>query len=135
MTTKKTYHKPIPPRHTETPAHIEWKKRQAEQVGDKTILTETVIQEAVRVINGPRRKAYGSAKESFGAVAEAWTAYLRMASDNPAMKPLTGADVCQLMIILKAMRHAVGHGRDDLVDQIGYSALSAIVEGLDKETN
>lgn len=79
-------------------------------------LNESVLQEAERIINGPRKEAYGPAKESFNKIAEGWGLIIGA--------PVTAKQVALCMIWLKVMRHTQSSGRDDLVDIAGYAGLS-----------
>jgi hypothetical protein len=78
-------------------------------------MTETVLQEAERLINGDRQQTYGNTSESFDRIADLWGAYL---NDN-----LTGLDVANLMILLKVSRTKGTFHRDSYVDIGGYAGL------------
>lgn len=71
---------------------------------------------AHELINGARRKDYGSAEESFNRIAAMWSAYLRT--------EISGKDVCSLMILLKVCR---GHQYDSFLDIAGYAGLSEVI--------
>lgn len=90
---------------------------------------QTVLEVADNLIHGPRAKAYGHPSENLGAIADGWNAYMRnrptLADGTP--EPLRAHDVCQMMVILKALRAAAGYHRDSVVDICGYAALDAIV--------
>lgn len=75
----------------------------------------TILEEAAEVINGPRREAYGDAKESFSRIAAVWSSILK--------HPVTARDVALCMTGLKLCRESNAHGRDNLVDAVGYLAL------------
>lgn len=79
-------------------------------------MSESILAEADRIINGPRREAYGPVEESFQRIADGWALILG--------QPVSSRQVALCMIWLKVMRHAQGKGRDDLVDISGYAALA-----------
>ncbi len=85
--------------------------------------TESVLQEAERLINGDRQATYGKAITSFERIADLWSAYIGGVS-------LTAMDVANLMALLKISRAKsaldtpeVIH-RDSYVDLAGYAALA-----------
>jgi hypothetical protein len=79
-------------------------------------MSESVNQEAERIINGPRRDSYGPVEESFERIATGWSLIIG--------NPVTAREVALCMIWLKVMRHIQGVGRDDLVDICGYAGLA-----------
>jgi hypothetical protein len=80
----------------------------------------TIFHEALRIITGPRREAYGPAKESFGRVAAMWSVILKT--------EVTASQVAQCMIGLKLVRQSNKHDRDNLVDILGYAGLIEEIE-------
>jgi hypothetical protein len=76
-----------------------------------------ILAKAIDLINGDREQDYGTPQESFGCIAIMWTAYLG--------HPVTAADVCHLMALLKIARLRNGPHRDSNVDGAGYMALGA----------
>ena len=85
----------------------------------------TVLQEAEAAVMGPRQQFYGPPTENLPAVADAWTPYARLALATKGR--LDGIDVCNMMILLKAMRGATGYHRDSEVDAAGYALLAEIL--------
>ena len=79
-------------------------------------MSESVNQEAERIINGPRRDAYGPVEKSFENIATGWSLIIG--------QPVTSKQVALCMIWLKVQRHTQGKGRDDLVDICGYAGLA-----------
>lgn len=75
----------------------------------------TILEEAAAVITGPRREAYGDAKESFARIAAVWISILK--------HPVSGREVALCMAGLKLCRESNAHHRDNLVDAAGYLAL------------
>ncbi|SHS99185.1 Uncharacterised protein [Mycobacteroides abscessus subsp. abscessus] len=88
---------------------------------------ESILQEAERIINGPRRTDYGPVEESFLDIASRWTVELGAKLNEP----LTPFDVSHLMIQLKLSRAKNGFHRDSYVDIGGYAGLT---EKLPKST-
>jgi hypothetical protein len=76
-----------------------------------------ILVEAETLINGDREKDYGTPQELFGCIADMWAAYLG--------HPVTAADVCNMMTLLKVARLRNGPHRDSSVDGAGYMALGA----------
>ncbi|WP_100460546.1 DUF6378 domain-containing protein [Mycobacteroides abscessus] len=81
---------------------------------------ESILQEAERIINGPRRTDYGPVEESFLDIASRWTVEL----GAKLKEPLTPFDVSHLMIQLKLSRAKNGFHRDSYVDIGGYAGLT-----------
>ena len=79
-------------------------------------MNESVLQEAERLINGPRRDAYGDVQSSFEAVARGWADIIGA--------PVTAEQVALCMVWLKVMREAHSPKRDNLVDICGYAGLA-----------
>lgn len=83
-------------------------------------MSESVLQEAERIINGPRRDAYGPVKDSFQKVADGWALILS--------HPVTAKQVALCMAWLKLMRETNKASRDNLVDMAGYTGLAAQID-------
>lgn len=77
---------------------------------------ESILQEAERIINGPRRDSYGDARESFQRIADVWSAVLKT--------KVTPHQVALCMIGLKLCREANKPARDNRVDMCGYADLA-----------
>lgn len=78
--------------------------------------SESILQEAERIINGQRAADYGDARVSFERTAAMWSAYLGA--------ELGALDVANLMILLKVSRTKGGFHRDSYVDIGGYAGLT-----------
>jgi hypothetical protein len=76
-----------------------------------------ILDDATTLINGDREKQYGTPQESFDCIGDMWTAYLG--------HPVTAADVCHMMALLKIARLRNGEHYDSSVDAAGYMALGA----------
>lgn len=79
-------------------------------------MTETILQEAERIINGDRQGSYGPPEQSLGDIANLWSPYLG--------KEISAQDVANLMILLKVSRSKRGFHRDSFVDIAGYAGLT-----------
>ncbi len=90
---------------------------------------ESIAQEAERIINGPRRDAYGSANESFQRIANVWNSILFKSLSTP----ITAAQVALMMAGFKLCREANKEGRDNRVDMIGYLLLEQLIIDNNKE--
>jgi hypothetical protein len=83
---------------------------------------ESVLQEAQRIIHGPRRASYGHPLENFTAIAQGWGVILKC--------DVVAEDVALCMAWLKICRHNHGADRDSIVDLAGYAGcLELIAEG------
>ena len=88
-------------------------------------MTESILQEADRIINGQRRADYGPVEESFLDIAARWTVEL----GSKLSEPLTPFDVVHLMAQLKLSRAKNGYHRDSYVDIAGYAGLAELLQG------
>lgn len=89
--------------------------------------TRSVLAEAQSLVAGPRRGAYGSARQNFARIA-------RIVNELglEAGGALTASDVAKVLIATKLARHAHAPKRDNLVDLCGYAELlSQVEEGRD----
>ena len=80
----------------------------------------SVFLEASRTVKGPRRIAYGPAKESFSRIASMWSVILK--------NEVTASQVAQCMLALKLIRESNSHSRDNVIDIIGYAGLIEEIE-------
>jgi len=86
-----------------------------------TDLLKTVIDEAKDIITTRGKDDYGSAERCMGNIAAQWNLYLSQKYGKESS--LKEEDVCQLMVLLKMVRDMHKPKRDNIVDQIGYTAL------------
>ncbi|MCR4340948.1 MAG: DUF6378 domain-containing protein [Gemmatimonadaceae bacterium] len=77
----------------------------------------SILDEAQRIVDGPRRSTYGTPADNHGRTAVLWSAYLH-ARGRPAA--LSAEDVCWLNVLQKLARELHGPNRDSLVDVVGY---------------
>jgi hypothetical protein len=91
---------------------------------------ERIAELAMRTINGERQDQYGNPEDTFKKIADLWTAYLF--SNDPIDLRITPPMVADMMQLLKIAREKGGKGkRDNLVDNLGYGILSAVMRGYD----
>lgn len=83
-------------------------------------MTESILQEAERIINGPRRDSYGPVEESFARLASVLTVVLH----RKLKEPLAPHDAAMVGVALKLCRESVQPSRDNRVDGCGYFALA-----------
>lgn len=104
-------------------------RAELEELQKRSSAKRTVLDEAADIIHGARQAEYGGPAESFGRIAEMWSAYFGGDRD------FTGYDVALMMILLKVSR--AGNGliangkpqRDSIVDVIGYAGCIEILAG------
>jgi hypothetical protein len=80
----------------------------------------TVLEEAEFLVAGTRRVEYGHPHESFGKIAQCWSAYLGI--------PVARRDVANLMVLLKICRDSDVPKRDNHVDAAGYLRCAELAE-------
>lgn len=85
--------------------------------------TESVLQEAERLVNGDRQQSYGDASESFERIADFWHAYLKTKLKGDAH--ISAKDVAAMMILLKVSRSVTCNKRDNWVDAAAYAELGS----------
>jgi len=84
------------------------------------LITETICQEADRVVSGEKRDSYGSVEQSFEAIAKAWNLLLHIDF-------IDAHDVAMMMIMLKVLRENHSAKRDNLVDICGYAKCASLL--------
>jgi hypothetical protein len=87
----------------------------------------SVLDEAVRIVHGPRRKEYGHPLDNHTLTADYYNGYLR--KRYPGIQ-ITAEDVCILNLLQKVSRMATTNTitRDGLVDICGYAANVELVQ-------
>lgn len=83
-------------------------------------MSESILMEAERIVNGERKDAYGDARLSFDNIATGWEVILG--------SKVSGRQVALCMAWLKICRESNSHKRDNLVDLAGYAHLAEVVE-------
>lgn len=89
-----------------------------------------IANEAVRIVTGARRGAYGTPENNFERIARFWQAYFEN-TGRPEAK-ITAADVSPLMRLMKEARLCETPDHyDSHVDLVGYTLTGAEVAGVD----
>lgn len=93
---------------------------------------EDIASEALRIVTGSRRSAYGTPERNFERIARLWNAHLaNRFHDLPENVRLAPGDVAALMRLMKEARLAeTPDHRDSFVDLVGYSLCGAEVAGI-----
>lgn len=81
-----------------------------------------ILDTSKKIINGERQGTYGNAENSFAVIAGFWSVYLH--------KPISPADVANMMILMKVARNSSGvYKEDNWIDICGYAALGGEIQG------
>lgn len=88
----------------------------------------SILREAADIVEGGRSQTHGSKERSFEVIAAYWTLFMSV-RQNPG--PLSGAEVAEMMVLLKMARAQCGDPvRDHFVGQAGYAGVAGeLVEG------
>lgn len=95
-------------------------------------IKEELATEALRIVNGSRRSAYGTPERNFERIAAMWQTYLWLKMDggrNPV--DIEARDVAAMMRLMKEARliETPDH-RDSYLDIVGYALCGAEVAGV-----
>jgi hypothetical protein len=94
-------------------------------------MSESVLDTALAVTSGDRRRDYDSATPNHERIARIWNAYIQSRKDPNS--ELSALDVAHLMILLKIARAVYTPTRDSYVDIAGYARCSAQIAGFENE--
>lgn len=94
----------------------------------------SVLEDAVQVTSGPRRRDYDSPTPNHERIARLWNAYIQSRKTD-AGEPLTPLDISHMMILLKLARAVYTPTRDSYVDIAGYAQCAAQISGFDPEAS
>lgn len=89
----------------------------------------SVLEEAIAVTSGPRRRDYDRAEPNHERIARFWNAYIQSRKSPNA--ELSALDVAHLMILLKMARAVYTPTRDSYVDIAGYARCCAQIAGFE----
>lgn len=90
-----------------------WEGIHTTSTKEKT-MSESILEEAQRLIHGERNKNYGHPRENFSDIAALFSGYLE--------RPISDIDVANLMILMKIARvKGTGYHRDSFTDIAGYA--------------
>jgi hypothetical protein len=87
-------------------------------------LSETILEEAQRLVHGDRGAAYGHPADDYRATGEMWRAMIRRRYGVDV--PLTPDFACLMMVAVKLSREAGKPKRDNLVDAAGYAECASM---------
>lgn len=90
-----------------------------------------ILQTAIQITSGDRRRDYDSATPNHERIAGAWNWYIR--SRKHSNDGISALDVSNMMILLKLARACYTPTRDTFVDIAGYARCSAQISGFEKE--
>lgn len=82
---------------------------------------ETVLEEAARVVDGPRMQDYGHPLDNHSGTAAHWTTHLKQRGLLVEGAELTPEDVCWMNIYQKGSRDTNAPKRDNWTDTAGYA--------------
>lgn len=92
--------------------------------------SETIAEEASRIVYGDREQAYDDPNLNFNKLAHMWTGHL-LKKLQPG-QTITASDVAIMQVMLKISREGFRPKRDNRVDMIGYTlCLDRIEEAKD----
>lgn len=84
-------------------------------------LRQSLLEEAMTIVNGPRNTSYGAAEDNFERIAAHWRVFLKNRFDVDL--PLTAGDVGIIMALMKIARLEFDPDHyDSWVDLAGYAA-------------
>jgi hypothetical protein len=96
-----------------------------------------ILGTANKVVTTERGGQHGGAEDSFQMIGHFWSVYLTNTNSQRGVPGIniTPKDVAQMMVLLKIARNVHGALKDDdFVDQAGYTALAAALNGIEVPT-
>ena len=91
-------------------------------------MSETILQEAQRLVHGDRQAAYGHPFEDYARTARMWEAILGLPPYR--IKPSTA---CLMMAAVKISRQCHAPKRDNMTDLAGYAACAQMCAEREEE--
>lgn len=89
-------------------------------------IKEQITAEALDIVNGSRREAYGRPERNFERIARLWSAHLVNIGRIHPSDPLGAGDVALMIDLMKTARLAESPDHyDSVVDKIGYTLCYA----------
>lgn len=86
---------------------------------------QRLLEQALVIVTGARRKSYGTPEDNFGCIADLWQAYWTRRM-GVCKGPFTATDVATMMLLMKAARLAESPNHaDSWRDIAGYAACGA----------
>jgi hypothetical protein len=93
-------------------------------------MSKSILQDALEVTSGERRRDYDAAEPNHERIAEAWNWYITSRKQPNA--PLSPLDAAHMMILLKLARSCYTPTRDTYVDIAGYARCAAEIAGFEE---
>jgi hypothetical protein len=90
----------------------------------------SILEEALSVTSGPRRRDYDRAEPNHERIARLFNAYIQCRKEPTA--ELSALDVAHLMVLLKLARAVFTPTRDSYVDIAGYARCAAEIAGFEE---
>jgi hypothetical protein len=103
----------------------------ADYVGDTVCQPEGILQTAIEITSGDRRRDYDKATPNHERIASLWNAYIK-ARKHPDSE-MSPSDVALMMVLLKIARGAYTPTRDTAVDIAGYARCFAQINKFEVE--
>lgn len=91
---------------------------------------KSILEEALEVTSGARKRDYDAAEPNHHRIAGAWNWYLGARKDPQA--PISSFDCAMMMGLLKIARACYTPTRDSFVDLAGYARCAAEIAGFEK---
>jgi hypothetical protein len=99
--------------------------------GELPDIKQSLLDEAGKIVNGARRKAYGTPEQNFERIARFWQSYFENTGRTDVK--ITAADVSPMMRLMKEARLCETPDHyDSFVDIVGYTLTGAEVNGVNK---
>ena len=92
---------------------------------------ESILETAIKVTTGDRRRDYDKASSNHERIAGGWNWYLAARKEPSA--PLSALDAAHMMIILKLARACYTPTKDTYVDIAGYAKCASQISGFEPE--
>jgi hypothetical protein len=93
---------------------------------EEPVVTESVLEEAIRITGGDRQAQYGPPDQDFRRTADMWTGlFSDLLKDGTRFEPY---QVALAMILLKASRQVHQRKRDNWTDVAGYAHCGAVCD-------
>ena len=91
-------------------------------------MSESVLEEAQRIIHTDRNADYGHPLDDFGCTAAMWTTWLNHKYYLPVGFEFSAEDVGLMMVMVKLSREANRPQRDNLTDGAGYLGTIEMIQ-------
>ena len=99
--------------------------------------SETILQEAQRLVHGDRQGAYGHPIDDYactgrmwGAIIDRWLHDLKIIPPNVNVPDIDPKIACLMMATMKVSREVHKHKRDNLTDLAGYTECASMIADL-----